>query len=65
MAEHKPPSGSLMDGNIIKQYESKEQVHKTVCSETSMFHDLTYNLQFIGKIKTNSNFSAYLNLFTV
>ena len=54
-----------MDGHIIKQYESKEQVHKTVCSETSMFHDLTYNLQFIGKIKTNSNFSAYLNLFTV
>ena len=49
----------------MKQYESKEQVHKTTCRETSVFHDLTYNRQFISKIETNSSFSVYWNLFTV
>ena len=45
--------------NKIKQYKSKEQFHKTVGRETHMFHDLTYNVEFITKIEINYSFSMY------
>ena len=45
--------------NKIKQYKSKEQFHKTVGRETHLFHDLTYNIEFISKIEMNYGFSMY------
>ena len=44
------------DSYTIKQQESKEQFHKTAWRETSMFHDLNYNREFISKIKISSSF---------
>ena len=45
--------------NKIKQYKSKERFHKTVGRETHLFHDLTYNIEFISKIEMNYSFSMY------
>ena len=45
--------------NKIKQYKSKEQFHKTVGLEIHMFHDLTYNIEFISKIEISYSFSMY------
>ena len=42
------------DRSIIKQHESKEQLHKTTWRETRMIHNLTYNREFISKIEINS-----------
>ena len=42
------------DRSIIKQHESKEQLHKTTWGETRMFHNLTYNREFISKVEINS-----------
>ena len=52
---------TLKEQDIIKQHESKEQLHKTTWRETRMFHNLTYNREIISKVEISSTTMVIIN----